>query len=911
MIKISIIIRILVILGTAFIDETFEISTISVQYTEFSINDYQNSNNSVPCNKSCAICGQNSISCTFISYKCEIKCNCYPGFNGSKCEYLVPNNQYFTKDDLWSIIHGQIVILSPKQVLENMINLVNNFKIFINEFDVFNTYLILQSLIENNKLIFSTDAIELLFNYIDLLISCNYLNNNTNNSIFLNANLLYNMSAIGVLNLVDQITTKYANSNNSNIYLLMKLEKFQVLVSTFNLFNTVNNTRLVETIPSKNNDFSIEMDSISLNETILKREFKNDTLKIILKIFYTLQKNENQTLTLESNETSFSLKSNLFFDLSHPAAQVEYNEPYIISSTILSAILIHKLKTVHNFSNIYRYEKFVRIQFTVVSKSAGFEKNLKCVYWDDNRLNWATSGCYKSRTESIFIINNKFYRQVCYCNHLTNFALLFDPNPFSTLTNDELIDDLIFNYVLSIMSYTGIIISLVCYFIMIVTRLFSAEIQNAKDKNSRFYKNMFSFPFKILSFGDFNQVSSQSNSSSNQLSQNLSKPKKRCDYILRCLYLANIISLFLANISFIVLTFIKRHDNSVVCNVVGLSLQYLLLASFCFSLGIAYQHFIKLVLVFSISYNKKKFVVKWFLASLLIPIPFVFIAYFYDFKNNDSEFCWLSKPYLYYLFVVPVVCLLLISFTFYIICVMKICNTYCKCKLFEQDRIIDFTSSYNHKYVLSLLLFSMLSLSLTWLIGILIVISSKMNNKVFNYLSEFFFCLFNSFHGISLLIAQYMAQKYSFNKSHYQLKETKSNSSSSALTVSSLSPQQSENKKQTCKFFTDIFSKDFKKSNSSKQVQEIKLYNCIHVNNYNYTSTPSNTPGSNNIDKNSTTNYSFYHNNVNYIINSQDDRNSTINIDYFINFNNINRKTNIINKNGCYVVSLDAFTSSI
>jgi hypothetical protein len=906
MIKINLIIRILVI--CIFINKTFEISTISSDYRESSINDDQNSDFLIPCNKSCTICGQNSISCTFISDKCEIKCHCFLGFNGSKCEYLIPNYQYFTKEDLWSVIHGQVLRFSKKLVLENMIYLVTNFKQLINEYDIFNTYLILDGLNTNDITIFSTEDIELLYNYINLLISCN----NNNNSIFLKANQLYNMSSLGVLNSVDQITTKYVNLNNNNSYLLIKLEKFQVLVSSFNSFNTVNNnTKLFEIIPSQINDLSIEMDSISLNETILKREFRNDTIKIILKIFYTLQKNENQTLTLESNETSFSLKSNLFFDISHPTAQVEYNEPYIISSTILSAILIHKSKIIHNLTSVNKYEKFVRIQFTiVVSKAANFEKNLKCVYWDDYRLNWSTSGCFKSKIESAFIINKKFFRQVCYCNHLTNFALLFDPNPYSALKNDE-IDDLIFNYILSIISYIGITVSLICYFIMIITRLFSVQIQNANDTNSIFNKNIFSFPFKILNFGDSNQGSSQSNSSSNQQSQNIKKPKKRCDYILRCLYLANIIFLFLANISFIVSTLIKRHDNLTICNATGLSLQYFLLAAFCFSLGIAYQHFIKLVLVFNISYNKKKFVVKWFLASLLAPMPFVYIGYFYDLKTSDSEYCWLSKPYLYYLFIVPVFCLLFISFTFYIICVVKICNLYCKCKLFEQERMIDVTSSYNHKYVISLLLFSMLSLSLTWLIGILIVVSSNLNDKVFKYLAEFFFCLFNSFHGISLLIAQYMAQKYSSYKSHYQLRETKSNSSSSAFTISTLDTQRSQNKKKSCQFLTNIFSKDFKKRNFSKPVQEIKLnnYNCIHVNNYNYSSTTSKTISNYNIDKNSTINYSFYHNNVNYIINSSDDRNSTINIDYFINFNRKNENDNINNRS--YIVSLDAYTSSI
>ena len=873
------------------INSSFQIKTV---YFDF-FND-ERLNNSVCNNSLCSICGQNSISCTFISYTCEVRCNCMLGFNGSKCEYILPSyasTKSFSKHDLWSVIHSQMYLLDITSVLQNMIYLLTSFKSSINEYDIYNTYLIFDGL--NQNITFSTEGIELLFDYIDLLISCN----NRNSSIFLNANQLYNFSAIGVVNLLDKISTKHVISNNNNSYMLKKLDKFQVLLSSFNAMNTPNVTKLVDASIMLNNEFAIEMDSISLNETILRREFNNDTLKIILKIFYTVEKSANQTLILESNETSFSLKSNLFFDIVHPIANAENKEPYIISSTILSAILIHRSKVVSNITNSDKYEKLVRLQFTIKSKPESFQQNLKCVYWDDKKLDWSTAGCFKSRIESVFLANNKYYRQVCYCNHLTNFALLFDPNPYSLLINEE-IDDFIFNYVLSVISYIGIIVSLVCYFIMIITRLFSIRLVN--ETNAKFYKNL-----KIFSFVD----STDSNSSSSQ--QVNSRPNKNSDYILRHLYLANILFLFLANITFILLTLIKRKENLATCIAIGLSLQYLLLASFCFSLGIAYQHFIKLVLVFSSSYSKKKFVFKWFLSSIIAPIPLVFLAYYYDLKherNSDVEYCWLLKPYLYYFFIIPIILLLLISFTFYIICVSKICNLYCKCKLM-QNNIIDISSSYNHKYVMSLLLFSMLSLSLTWLFGIFIVISSNLNNKVFNYLAEFFFCLFNSFHGISLLFAQYMAQKYSCYKSHYHLNTSKSTSSASACT--SLDTQQSKKMARTCKLFPDIFSSGFLKNSNPKPMQEINLYNCIHVNNYNYSTSSREARVSNSIDKNVPIHYSFYHNNVNFIINSQDDLNRTINLDYFINLASVNKndKVNKVQSSKCYVVSSDAYTSSL
>ena len=220
-------------------------------------------------------------------------------------------------------------------------------------------------------------------------------------------------------------------------------------------------------------------------------------------------------------------------------------------------------------------------------------------------------------------------------------------------------------------------------------------------------------------------------------------------------------------------------------------------------------------------------------------------------------------------------------------------------------------SSYNNRYVIYLLLFSMFSLSLTWLIGIFVVIGSNLNNKSFSYLAEFFFCVFNSFHGISLLIAQYMAQKYSSFKTQYSLENNNYNTSSLATTSTSDGAKSIVNlakSKKNSLFMKCISSNSL--DQKCNQIPEIKQYNCIHVKNYGYTS--KSFAASNNIDKECTSYYTFYHNNVNYVVNSQDDRNSIINIDYFININQENDKNRRRRSNKLgYVVSFDAFTSSI
>ena len=49
---------------------------------------------------------------------------------------------------------------------------------------------------------------------------------------------------------------------------------------------------------------------------------------------------------------------------------------------------------------------------------------------------------------------------------------------------------------------------------------------------------------------------------------------------------------------------------------------------------------------------------------------------------------------------------------------------------------------------------------MSWIIGIFITLASYIDQNLKFYL-EILFCLFNSFHGLSLLISQFLAQKYS------------------------------------------------------------------------------------------------------------------------------------------------------
>jgi hypothetical protein len=149
--------------------------------------------------------------------------------------------------------------------------------------------------------------------------------------------------------------------------------------------------------------------------------------------------------------------------------------------------------------------------------------------------------------------------------------------------------------------------------------------------------------------------------------------------------------------------------------------------------------------------------------SMVIPTPFAIINLAHaDESPYGDGVCWLRPPYLYTCFVLPVSSVLCLSLVFYVLVVVKVCSMFASNKadcLSSRCSLNKSVSRYNHKRVISLLFFSLCSLSLGWLFGVLLVLFK--HDDVYKLCIEFLFCLFNSFHGVCLLIGQYMAQRYS------------------------------------------------------------------------------------------------------------------------------------------------------
>ena len=94
----------------------------------------------------------------------------------------------------------------------------------------------------------------------------------------------------------------------------------------------------------------------------------------------------------------------------------------ISKKTILGSNLLGL--TVNNGTGNYSLEKKkIKLTFNHKTRSGcqdDTQKSRSCVWWDESLLNWSGSGCSLSLEETNDTVT------VCYCNHLTNFGIMFD-----------------------------------------------------------------------------------------------------------------------------------------------------------------------------------------------------------------------------------------------------------------------------------------------------------------------------------------------------------------------------------------------------------------------------------------------------------------------------------------------------
>ena len=469
---------------------------------------------------------------------------------------------------------------------------------------------------------------------------------------------------------------------------------------------------------------SLFTDSISLNEDILKERYKNNSIKISLKIYFN-----SETSNVEEKQNEFHLHrqkpKNFFFELtdgSDNQGNSLFNE--FVSSNILSAVIYEKDENSRLFINVERLKeipkiienKFVRIQFIIDLNQFNTETSdsqFKCVYWSFSDHEWLSNGCYVSDKESGHITGTTAFRKVCYCDHLTNFAILFESFPSKDLN----IFQLAFKKVISILTSIGVVVSSISYIIIISFRLFC-----------------------------------------------LTNPSSYKDNHLRFLYIANASCLLCGNLFFLIVSSLKPTEFSdiILCQLSASFLHFFLLSAFSFSLITSFEHYRRLTQVFRSVKKSGSFELKVFL-SVICPLGFASFGFLYE-QSYTEEYmkskanCWLSSPQLYYLFVVPMTALLTTSLNLFIFVFFKVSKVY---KNTETARNRDNLNgcSYNQKRILLMLIFSFTSLGLTWLFGTFITIFSYID-EMLKIFFEILFCICNGFHGLSFLIAHVLVHRF-------------------------------------------------------------------------------------------------------------------------------------------------------
>lgn len=724
-------------------------------------NDASSTNQTNSCLTSCEDCGPNADKCIFNFFNCTFKCECKKEFSGELCDTIIDSelNVSFRElklkawSDLISELTGSRISLAMyAKIFERLKNLCEDIA-SQNGFDTYDVYqmnLLISRLLElNERLVYPNDekTIEILFESVNQLIRTD-----SSKKILASANLEFTNSALKIFEKIDRLI-KHFTLHSSSIYL--KLSSLEVLFMERSPSDTTHLRHKFELKLSSDKSIdSYFVDSISLNEKVLREIFGNRKIKVAFKIYYShndkygpIDEEAIFRTEREFYEQLREMQKNFFYEITTntmaehnnatttmPKVAPEFSFTYFVSSNVLSAVVYDESKAKSTNLEISHHEKLVRIQFVIDLKRFGNRFNnlhakLLCVFWNRTKLEWSTQGCVSSQLESMPISATSYYQKVCYCNHLTNFALLFDPDAGQYLT---VVEHSPYQSFLTLLTYVGISISCLCYLVLILSRLFYRGKKDAAH-------------------------SSQDNA-------------------LKMLYLFNALCLLVSNLLFLVVLEVKpTFYNLNQCLLAGSLMHFFLLASFCFSFATAWHHYVKLVRIF---HGGKIVLLKWTLFSVLFSFLFAASGFYLQRSEHPMDLstnCWLRKPYIYYLFVAPISVLLSLSFIFYIFVTIRVLSIYnyffsFKCCCFvgkksnargvEDETVSSGNSSYNNRRVIVLLSFSFISLGLTWLIGFFIIIASHINFNL-KIVMEFLFCLTNSFHGLCLLVGSFLAKKYS------------------------------------------------------------------------------------------------------------------------------------------------------
>ncbi|XP_064519960.1 adhesion G protein-coupled receptor L2 isoform X19 [Pseudopipra pipra] len=320
--------------------------------------------------------------------------------------------------------------------------------------------------------------------------------------------------------------------------------------------------------------------SIQLSASTVKQNSRNGSAKLVFIIYKSLGRflsTENATIKLGS-------------DLAGRNSTIAVNSHVIAASINKESSRVYLTDPVH---------------FTLEHIDPDNYFNANCSFWNYSERTmmgyWSTQGCK--------LVDTNKTHTTCACSHLTNFAIL--------MARREIVyKDGVHELLLTVITWVGIVISLVCLAICIFTFCFFRGLQS--DRNT-IHKNL-------------------------------------------C------INLFIAE--FIFLIGIDKTEYKIACPIFAGLLHFFFLAAFAWMCLEGVQLYLMLVEVFESEYSRKKY---YYVAGYLFPATVVGVSAAIDYKSYGTEkACWLHVDnYFIWSFIGPVTFIILLNLIFLVITLCK------------------------------------------------------------------------------------------------------------------------------------------------------------------------------------------------------------------------------------------------
>ncbi|XP_019850052.1 PREDICTED: hemicentin-1-like isoform X1 [Amphimedon queenslandica] len=322
----------------------------------------------------------------------------------------------------------------------------------------------------------------------------------------------------------------------------------------------------------------------------------------------------------------------------------------------------------------------------------------QCTFWnqslDDGYGDWSSDGCNTSSgsTDS---------QVTCNCDHLTNFAILLDVSP-----PEEPTERTALTLFLDSVSYIGIIISIICLIITIISYLLSKKLRSSDH---------------------------------GQLLLNL------C-FALMGLYLSFIVALH------------SKNTNGF-CAFSGAVLQYFFLVTFAIMAAEAINLYINLVIV--LGRKIQSFALKVTIVSWVAPVFIVLLCFSPDYRNYISSppnFCRAFKAPFYIGVVVPFSIIYIFNWIVFVIIIVSLLRKNFSSKLKELKKAKKDKSKSFFKQQLIIAITLSILFGLGWGLGLLVT-QEIYSNKTVRDLFAALFVLLTAFHGFFIFIMHCLRSK--------------------------------------------------------------------------------------------------------------------------------------------------------